>query len=85
MPKTSLSPSQMRLGSHVCSIEGGVLGSVAAVAADSFLLERNSTAIWLPFDVVFIVEDFTVTLICDFHGVNRYAIPAPAPHPEEEG
>lgn len=67
----------MRTGADVCGVDGRILGSVGLVSAGRFQLERNGDVIWLPFDAVFTVEDFTVTLICDGHGVDRYAVPSP--------
>lgn len=67
-------PATPPLGASVYFMSGRLLGQVAEVAADAFLVITEEQKHWLRQDAVFTVENTRVTLICEPNGLANYTL-----------
>lgn len=66
--------ARVHVGQPVATVSGQPLGTVRELAGNSFLLKTPADELWLSRESIFTSDPQGITLICDSHGLPRYAV-----------
>ncbi|MEO8538738.1 MAG: hypothetical protein ABI577_03285 [bacterium] len=66
--------SRLRSGMGVADVSSRLVGRVDTVGSDSFAMHTAQGTIELRAEVLFHVGQFTASLVCDGHEMDRYRV-----------